>query len=311
MATRQEELQRQHEERLKRQAGGGGNPASPAGPLAGSTHPATAAQPPGPTRGKWLIGGFVAAGLLVALLAVVLMRPGSRPPPGPALPSPGAAVPAAALPTGGGAATPPGEPKQDAATLFKAARPSLLLVVVKTRKGGARGTGFAISADGVVVTNRHVVEGAEKVMLTHPDWREGIPAEIVKVSKNRDLAILKAKCTFPRPLTLAMAIPDNGTRVYALGYPFSESERQDVIPEPTITGGMISNNNRLVDGNPCLQTDAAINHGNSGGPLLNDAGQVVGVNTFGFAQEQAVYLAIPAGEIPRAFPAELNQLLNP
>lgn len=321
MANRHEELQRQHEERTKRLGGNSGVPPSAptvGGTTPGPTPPGTApaggnaggAVRPGPATWVWLAGGLAAGVVLVALLVVIFGRSGSRQQPGPGS-GPTSAFPAVVPPVGTPATAPGTVQKQDATALFKTVRPSVVLVVCKTRKGGARGTGFAISADGYVVTNRHVVEGAETVELAHPDWRVTLPAEIVKVSKNRDLAVLKTKCAFPHPLAMALAIPDNGTRVYALGYPGSWSERQDMVPEPTITGGMISNNNRVADGNPCLQTDAAINRGNSGGPLLNDAGEVLGVNTFGIDNEQAVYLAIPAGEIPRAFPEEMNQLLNP
>lgn len=195
--------------------------------------------------------------------------------------------------------------KQVMAALYQVVRPSVCLVTCIAREDNACGTGFAISKDGYVVTNRHVVEGAVRVELAHPDWRESIPAEIIWVSKTHDLAVLKAKCTFSRPLAMVKAIPDNGTRVYALGYTRSRAEPQGKVPEPAITCGTITHNNCVIGSTPCLQMDAGLKHGSSGGPLINDAGEVLGVNTSHSLKDPSASFAIPAGEMPRAFPWEM------
>ncbi|MEW9919757.1 Do family serine endopeptidase [Marimonas sp. MJW-29] len=137
------------------------------------------------------------------------------------------------------------------------------------------GSGFIISADGQIVTNHHVVAGAETVTVKLADGRS-FDAEVVGSDPLTDIALLKieADAAFP---TVSFGISANlrvGDEVVAVGNPFGLGG--------TVTSGIVSALSRDIRSGPFddfIQTDAAINRGNSGGPLFNNAGEVIGVNT--------------------------------
>src|ERR1700756_4098223 len=143
------------------------------------------------------------------------------------------------------------------------------------RKTNSLGSGFIIDTSGVVVTNNHVIADADEINVILNDGTK-IKAELVGVDKKTDLAVLKFKP--PRPLT-AVKFGDSdklrlGDWVVAIGNPFSLGG--------TVTAGIVSAKNRDISSGPYdsyIQTDAAINRGNSGGPLFNLEGEVIGVNT--------------------------------
>ena len=143
------------------------------------------------------------------------------------------------------------------------------------RKTNSLGSGFIVDTSGIVVTNNHVIADADEINVIMNDGTK-IKAEIVGVDKKTDLAVLKFKP--PRPLT-AVKFGDSdklrlGDWVIAIGNPFSLGG--------TVTAGIVSAKNRDISQGPYdsyIQTDAAINRGNSGGPLFNLDGEVIGVNT--------------------------------
>jgi putative serine protease PepD len=158
---------------------------------------------------------------------------------------------------------------------------SVLPGVVSVRAGRATGSGFAIDQQGHVVTNAHVVEGARDVSLVLSNGRR-LDAEIIGVDANNDLAVLQvagnATNSGLRSLPLGRSADLKvGDPVLAVGSPLGL--------EGTVTAGIVSAVNRQARfgdsgaRQTAIQTDAAINPGNSGGPLVNAAGQVVGVNT--------------------------------
>ena len=137
------------------------------------------------------------------------------------------------------------------------------------------GSGFIIDTSGIVVTNNHVIADADEISIIMNDG-DKFKAEIVGIDKKTDLAVLKFKPT--KPLT-AVKFGDSdklrlGEWVIAIGNPFSLGG--------TVTAGIVSARNRDISPGPYdnyIQTDAAINRGNSGGPLFNLDGEVIGVNT--------------------------------
>ncbi len=137
------------------------------------------------------------------------------------------------------------------------------------------GSGFIISKDGQIVTNNHVVEGADKVTVKLSDGRE-FEATVVGSDPMTDIALLKIKADVDLPAVTfgssdAMRV---GDEVVAMGNPFGLGG--------TVTTGIVSAKSRNINSGPYddfIQTDAAINRGNSGGPLFNNAGEVIGVNT--------------------------------
>jgi serine protease Do len=158
---------------------------------------------------------------------------------------------------------------------------------------GAFGSGFLVSPKGVILTNNHVVEGADQVTVTLKDGRT-FKSTAIKTDPKTDLAIVRIDAQTPLPY-LEMGDSDAmeiGDRVLAVGAPFGLTG--------TVTAGIVSAKGRSLHMNmyeDFLQTDAAINPGNSGGPLVNLEGQVIGIDSAiksrsgGF---QGIGLAIPS-----------------
>ena len=157
------------------------------------------------------------------------------------------------------------------------------------------GSGFILSPDGLVMTNAHVVEGADEVLVTLTDKRE-FKAKIIGSDKRTDVAVIKIEATgLP-----AVKIGDVnrlkvGEWVMAIGSPFGL--------ENTVTAGIVSAKQRDTgDYLPLIQTDVAINPGNSGGPLINMRGEVVGINSQIYSRSggfQGISFAIPIDEAAR------------
>ena len=148
----------------------------------------------------------------------------------------------------------------------------------RTADGQSSGSGVVISSDGYIVTNNHVVENANDLAVIMSDGTE-LPAQLISTDIFADLAVLKVDGPMPAVATIGNS--DNlksGESVIAIGSPLGEFRN-------TVTVGVISATGRMLDtGNgyfmeDLLQTDAAINQGNSGGPLVNLNGELVGINT--------------------------------
>ncbi len=154
------------------------------------------------------------------------------------------------------------------------------------------GSGFIISQDGYVVTNNHVVEGADSITVkTRND--KNFEAEVIGTDPETDLALIKLKNASNLP-TLSWSSSDTlkvGEWVMAIGNPFGLGH--------TVTAGIVSAKGRVLGTGPYddfIQTDASINPGNSGGPLINLDGKVVGINTAIIPAGQGLGFAIPASE---------------
>ena len=142
------------------------------------------------------------------------------------------------------------------------------------RIANSLGSGFIVDPSGLVVTNNHVIDGADEVEVSLPDGRV-FPAEIVGIDPVTDLAVLRMQVSEPMPYVEFGDSDDArvGDWVIAIGNPFGLGG--------TLTAGVVSARGREAGGryDDYIQTDVAINTGNSGGPLFNMSGDVVGVNT--------------------------------
>ncbi|RWE27002.1 MAG: DegQ family serine endoprotease [Mesorhizobium sp.] len=145
----------------------------------------------------------------------------------------------------------------------------------QSQRAEALGSGFIVSSDGIIVTNNHVVDGATSIKVTLDDGTE-LPAKLVGHDAKNDLAVLKIKADKPLP-TVKWGDSDKlmtGDQVLAIGNPFGIGT--------TVTAGIVSARGRDLHSGPFddfIQIDAPINHGNSGGPLVDVSGRVIGINT--------------------------------
>jgi serine protease Do len=168
------------------------------------------------------------------------------------------------------------------------------------QEGKGVGTGFVIRSDGIIVTNFHVVEGATNIKVTFPaPGQKTFPARVIGGDSEHDLAVLKVEAKDLPVLALGDSkTVELGQRVIAIGYALA------LEGGPTVTSGIISSLTRTIQVNDpngptrtyqdVLQTDAAINPGNSGGPLVDLAGNVIGINSAGagFAENIGFSIAI-------------------
>lgn len=169
--------------------------------------------------------------------------------------------------------------------------------------GSAAGTGIIVSSDGYILTNRHVVSGANKVSVILDDGTEYDDVEVVSIDPLNDVAFLKIKDV--SDLTAA-TLGDSktikvGQQVIAIGNALGEYQN-------SVTAGIVSGTGRNVNASDgsgynteslsdMIQTDAAINSGNSGGPLVNAAGEVLGINTATSTSAENMGFAIPISSV--------------
>ncbi len=161
------------------------------------------------------------------------------------------------------------------------------------RRQSSLGSGFVIDPAGIIITNNHVIDNADEITVIFNDGTR-LRAELVGRDRETDVAVLRVQS--PRPLThVPLADSDKiriGEPVMAIGNPLGLGG--------TVTAGIVSAKNRDIQSGPFdnyIQTDAAINRGNSGGPLFNMAGEVIGINTAIFSQSGGnigIAFAVPA-----------------
>ena len=164
------------------------------------------------------------------------------------------------------------------------------VVAVFTDTG--HGSGFLISQDGSILTNYHVVGSAKYVKVRWSDRSESL-GEVIRSDRRRDVAVLKVLAPHRTVLALRVAAPAPGEAVFAIGTPL------DSRFQGTVTKGVVSAN-RTYDGLAFIQSDVSINAGNSGGPLLDESGGVIGICVSGIDINGApvgINLFIPIGEV--------------
>lgn len=180
--------------------------------------------------------------------------------------------------------------KRSSEQIYKIAEKSVgeIITYNKFDQALSLGTCFVYSSDGKLITNYHVIEDAYSATVTI-DGKEYIVDKIISYDPDIDLAIIKVNATNLTPLSLNYGNVNGGEKVYAVG-----SSKGLTL---SFTTGVVASPDRVFDNIRYIQHDAAISVGNSGGPLLNEYGEVVGINTWGFKEGQNINFAISVDEI--------------
>ena len=233
---------------------GGGYPTTPAW----GARPADAGAPRGRRRSRWVAGAVAAAVLLAAGFGISQATDNDATPAGAGIPT---AAPASATPV------PSASGQEPAAVVAKA----LLPTVVEIRHDNGVGSGFVYDSDGYIMTAAHVIDGVDQVEVRLFDGTE-LQGKVVGTDDLNDVGVVKVDRTGLKaaPLGIGQDL-QVGQLAIAIGSPFGLNE--------TVTAGIISSTDRLLEGREVIQTDAPINPGNSGGVLADRQGRVIGINS--------------------------------
>lgn len=191
--------------------------------------------------------------------------------------------------------------------IYQLASPATVEIRVETEYGIATGTGFFDSADGTIITNFHVLEDATSGSVYLRNGERYDILKLVGFDRYLDIAIIQIDYQPTSILQVRTDLLQTGETVYALGSSVGLSD--------SFSQGIISANQREIGGQIFIQTTAPISHGNSGGPLIDKFGKVVGITTAGIETGQNLNLAVPISSInkvnrskPINFPGNLSFL---
>lgn len=193
------------------------------------------------------------------------------------------------------------EPPSSLATThtIENAKQAVVIVAVTKASGSGTGSGIIITEDGYIVTNYHVVEGATNISILLYQSQNGISAEVIGYSERDDIAVLKADLSEAVALPFANSADCRvGDVVYAIGAPegieLGWTVTSGIISEPVREIWMADDQGMLEKKMFLLQTDASVNPGNSGGPLINARGEVVGIVTMRRSNSAGLGFALPS-----------------
>jgi len=161
--------------------------------------------------------------------------------------------------------------------------------VVTVLTGQGSGSGDLVSNDGYMVTNAHVVGDEKQVRVR---WSDGIEtvAEVVRVAKDRDVALIKTNSRDRDPLPIKRGAVTPGARVYAIGSPLGKGY------QGTVSSGIVSAT-RVMEGLRYIQSDVSVTHGSSGGALLDENGSMIGITVSGNERASGLNFFIPIGDV--------------
>lgn len=215
------------------------------------------------------------------------------------------------VPEAGGVAAQGGDSNEPLVQLYEVAGPGVVSIRIQTTQGGGQGSGFIYDPQGHIVTNDHVVMGAQAVVVTFFNGLEA-RADVIGTDNDSDLAVIRVDRLPEDTVYLPLADSDlvrPGQQAIAIGNPFGN--------QGTMTAGIVSAVGRSIPSLEqgfniplAIQTDAPINPGNSGGPLLNSAGQVIGVNsqiTSGTGANAGIGFAVPSNIVQQVIPVLIRE----
>ena len=185
--------------------------------------------------------------------------------------------------------TPDKDKELTAEELYEKASPSVVEVTGESASMTSTGTGFFYDDNGTVITNYHVIEKCTTAKITLSNGKSYEVNKVLGYSESKDIAILATSCTNSVPLEIRTSTVKTGETVYAIGSSLGLTG--------SLSNGIVSSAEREVEGHTYIQTTAPISSGNSGGPLLDSEGRVIGITTASFVDGQNLNLAIPVAEI--------------
>ena len=254
-----------------------------------------------------VVGGAIGAAIVAVIFAVLFIAP-------PESTKPDIVVSNGHSASTVGETTPMYKSKLSLIDIFEKSEPGVVRVNVQraepTEGTGGVGSGFVFDKKGHIITNEHVVSNAKKIVITFLDGRS-YNAEIVGVDKFTDIAVIKVNADLALLNPLALGDSSNlkvGEQIAAIGNPFGLSG--------SMTSGIVSQLGRLLPSGEgysipdIIQTDAAINRGNSGGPLLNMRGEIIGINTAiqsATGEFTGVGFAVPSQTVAKIVPTLIGE----
>lgn len=197
-------------------------------------------------------------------------------------------------------------PKEySAEDIYAMAMPSVVEINGESYGGGNTGTGFFYDDAGTVITNYHVIEGCTSATIKTNSGEIHEVVSVLGFDAERDIAILDTRCNSSVPLKFRTEDIKTGEIVYSIGSSLGLTG--------SLSDGIVSTAMRVVDGHTYIQTTTPISSGNSGGPLIDKYGNVIGITTASFVDGQNLNLAIPIYQIEYIFtghPVTLSQLFQ-
>jgi S1-C subfamily serine protease len=190
--------------------------------------------------------------------------------------------------------------------IYNKVSPSTVEIAAESELVSSLGSGFYIDTQGTVVTNYHVIDGCSQATVTTPDGTSYDVTKILGYSEELDIAILKTTNFKSVPVEIASDVVATGESVYTIGNSLG-------FLGGTFSEGVVSSASRIVGDVEYIQISAPISSGNSGGPLVNDKGQVIGITSAGFDEGQNLNLAIPIeaiNQISRAAPINMSEFFQ-
>ncbi len=178
----------------------------------------------------------------------------------------------------------------NAQEIYEFIAPSVVVINAQSQWEQSSGTGFFFNDGSTIVTNYHVIENCTTASITLSTGEEYEVESILGYSEEKDIAILKVSCTNGIPLKTRETEVKTGEKVYAIGNSLG-------FLDGSLSEGIISTAKRDIDGATYIQTTAAVTHGNSGGPLIDSYGKVIGIVSAGFGDGLDLNLAIPISQI--------------
>ncbi len=180
--------------------------------------------------------------------------------------------------------------KLSAEEIYEKVSPSVVAITAESTTSTSSGTGFFYNNGSTVVTNYHVIEGCTSAYITLPNGNKYEVLSVLGYDAYKDIAILKVNYTNGKPLTVRTTEVKTGETVYAIGNSLG-------FLEGSLSEGIVSTAKREVDGYTYIQTTAAVTHGNSGGPLIDAYGKIIGIVSAGFGDGLDLNLAIPISQV--------------